>query len=251
MRKARDYSTARPRHHELYDPLPVSQDVPVIIDDILEINLVLVGVSLVNTSEERATFHKDVATEIVSTETGLGAGIIERVHTLRRDRVRVVASIQPTGTPDRTIIAREYPDESDLDRLAEVAGMAIANTDLNNQTPRALGYNIELAYEPESAGLAIKYLADRLFIPSLLQDGGWQLSGGAGQLFFQKDDQNWRVRLEPRFNDDTTTKVFASINLHRIASDLALPTESSIRDSFQLLWGEAHQIVDLLDGGVV
>ena len=214
----------------------------VTIEDVIEANLILVGVSLVNTSEELSAFRKDVGTEVVRAETGFGAEVIDRTHTLNRDRIRVV------GTPDRSAIVRDYPAERDLERLAQVAEMAIANTDLNEQALKALGYNIELVYEPDSKELAIKYLADRLFMPHLLQDGGWRLFGGAGRLFFEKDERFWQVRLEPRFNDDATTKIFVSMNLHQSGADLHFPTEGDIRNSLKLLWAEAHNLVNQLDG---
>ena len=212
----------------------------VTIKDILQTNLILVGVSLINTPEEHAAFRKDVGTEVVRAEIGLGQDIIERTHTLNRDRITVA------GSSERSVIVREYPAESDLERLAQVAGMAISNTDLDGQEVQAFGYNIELVYEPDSEELAIKYLANRMFIPHLLQDGGWHLFGGTGRLLFQKGGQSWQARLEPRFNDDTTTSIFASLNLHRAES--SLPTEDDVRDSLNLLWAEAHNIVTQLDG---
>ena len=212
----------------------------VTIRDVLQTNLILVGVSLINTPEEHAAFRKDVGTEVVRAEIGLGQEVIERTHTLNRDRITV------TESSGRSVITREYPADSDLERLAQVAGMAIANTDLDGQELQAFGYNIELVYEPDSEELAIQYLADRLFMPHLLQDEGWQLFGGTGRLFFQKGGQPWQARLEPRFNDDTTTSIFASLNLHRAESDL--PTEDDIRDSLKLLWTEAHNLVTQLDG---
>ena len=217
---------------------------PVTIEDILQTNLVLIGVSLINTPEELSAFRHSVGTEVTSVETGLGPEVVNRTHTLNRDRITV------TGAPERSAIARGYPAESDLERLAQVAWMAIANTDLKGQEVQAFGYNIELVYEPDSEGLAIQYLAERLFMPRLLQDGGWRLLGGAGRLFFEKAGRFWQARLEPRLNDDTATRIFASLNLHRSEVDLPLPTEADIRDSLKLLWAEAHSLVNHLDESI-
>ena len=212
-----------------------------IIEDILQANMVLIGISLVNTPNELAAFHKSVGTEITSVEAGMGTEVVNRIHTLNRDRIKV------TGTPDRSGIAREYPEESDLARLAQVAGMAIANTDLKGQELRAFGYNIELVYEPPSRERAIQYLLDRLFVPNLLRDGGLRLFGGSGRLFFEKNGRNWQAVLEPRFNDDKTTRIFMSLNLHRPETDLELPTEAEIERSLKSIWDEAHNLVDQLD----
>ena len=214
----------------------------VTIEDILQANLVLLGVSLINTPDKSAIFRKVVSTEVTTAEAGLGTEVVNRTHALNRDRITI------TGSPDRSAIVREYPTESDLERLAQVAAMAIENTDFDGQELRAFGYNIELVYEPDSKELAIQYLSHRLFIPTLLQEGGWRLFGGAGRLVFEKDGRIWQARLEPRFNDQTTSKVFVSLNLHRSETGLTFPTEAEIRDSLKLLWEEAHSLVHQLDG---
>ena len=215
---------------------------PVTIEDVLQANMILVGINLINTPEELTAFRGDVGTEVVTAETGFGNEIVERTLTLNRDRIRVM------WASDRSAIVREYPAASDIERFAQVAGMAIRNTGLDDQELRAFGYNIELAYEPDSKELATKYLSDRLFMPLLLRDEGWQLTGGAGRLSFEKDGRLWQVRLEPRLNDDTTTRIFASVNLHQAEADLSFPSESEIRDCLRLLWCEAHNLVNQLDG---
>ena len=211
------------------------------IEDVLQVNLILVGVRLINTPAEIAAFRRDVGTEVATAEAGLGDEVIDRTHVLNRDRIRV------TGTPERSSVVREYPTERDLDRLAQVGGMAISNTDLDGQKLRAYGFNVELVYEPDSGERAIEYLSKRLFMPRLLQNAGCRLFGGAGRLYFEKDGRIWQARLEPRLNDDASTRIFASLNLHRSQDDLCLPTETEISDSLRLIWAEVHNLVDHLD----
>ncbi len=212
------------------------------IEDVLQTNLTLIGVRLVNTPEERETFREGVQTEIVTAEAGLGGEVFERTHNLSRDRITVVS------TSDRTVIVREYPAKNDLERLAQVAAMAIENTNLDGQELRAIGYNIELVCESDSKNLAIEYLAEHLFMPHLLKGDDSRLSGGAGRLFIEKSGRRWQARLEPRFNDETTTKIFASLNLHHSEASLSFPTEDDIRDSLTLVWNEVHDLLIHLDG---
>lgn len=212
------------------------------VEDVLQTNLTLIGVSLVNTPEEREAFREGVNTEVVTAEAGLGGEVIERTHNLNRDRITVV------NTPDRTVIVREYPAKGVLKRLAQVASMAIERTNLDGQELRALGYNIELVCESDSKELAIEYLADHLFTPHILNDDESRLVGGAGRLFFEKSGRRWQTRLEPRFNDETTTKIFASLNLHHSEASLSFPTEDDIRDSLTLVWDEVHDLLIRLDG---
>ena len=70
------------------------------VEDVLQTNLTLIGVSLVNTPEEREAFREGVNTEVVTAEAGLGGEVIERTHNLNRDRITVV------NTPDRTVIVK-------------------------------------------------------------------------------------------------------------------------------------------------
>ena len=196
------------------------------IEDILQVNLVLVGANVIKSQNEMAAFYEDVGVEVTSVETGvLGADPINRTHTLNRDRITIVS------TQNRSVVSREYPLETDLGRLAQVASMAISNSDLEDQELRAFGYNIELVFEPSSKEKAIHYLLKRLFNPDLLRNKGSRLIGGTGRIFFEKNGRYWRATLQPRFNDENTTKIFLSLNLHRGETDLSLLTEIEIRDS--------------------
>ena len=199
---------------------------------------------MVNTPEEREAFRKAVETEVVTTETGLVGSdeVVERTHVLSRDRITVVSN------PDRTIVVREYPGKSGLGRLAQVVAMAIANTNLDEQELRAFGYNIELICESDSKDLALQYLADHLFTSHILRDDESRLIGGSARLFFEKSDRKWQARLEPRFNDETTTKIFASLNLHHSGPDLAFPTEDDMGASLTLVWNEVQDLLIRLDG---
>ena len=211
------------------------------VEDVLQVNLIVVGVNLINTQEELDALRREVGVEIVTGEARLGAELVERTHDLNRDRIMI------RSTPERTAIAREYPEESDLGRLAQVAGLAVENTDLTGQEMQALGYNVELVYESDTKEPALKYLAGHLFKSSLLR-GDAEISGGAARLFYTKGGRTWQARLEPRFNDDATTKIFAALNLHQADADLSSLGEPSIRDSLKLLWDEIHSLIGQLEG---
>ena len=211
-------------------------------EEILEINLILVGIKLLNTREEAIAFRRSVGTEVSVSDARSGNELVIRSHNVNRDRITV------TVNPDSSAISREFPRQEDLDRLAEVAGIAMANTVLEGQQLRAFGYNVDLVFEPNSSQSAIEYLRNRLFLPNLLQEGGRQVFGGSGRLHYQKNGYRWQVVLEPRLNEEATSRVFAGINLHRSEPALAVPTEDDIRDSLNLVWAEAHSLVSQLDG---
>ena len=212
------------------------------VEDVLQVNLVLVGLNLLNTQQETAAFRQAAGTEVLSTETGVANEVISRTHTLNRDRITIAR------TPDRSSVVREFPREEDLARLAQVAVMAISNTDLTEQALRAFGYNIDLIYEADPPEDAIGYLGERLFRADLFQGEQRNLRGGSGKIYFEKDGRYWQAALEPRLNDENTTRIFASVNLHRPQADLSQLTEYEIRNSLELLWAEAHNLVNEIDG---
>ena len=209
-------------------------------EEVLEVNLVLAGISLLNTTEEASAFRQGVKAEVRASEAVSGSEMIHRSYTLNRDRVMV------TVTPDRSVIVREYPIQADLERLAEIAGIAIEKTDLADQELRAMGYNIDLVYEPSQTESAILYLATRLLSGNLFEGGERQLVGGASRLYFDKGGQHWQAVLEPRLNDEATFKVFVSLNLR--IEDLSLPTKAMINDSLKSLWAEAQDLVNQIHG---
>lgn len=212
--------------------------------DILQANLVLVGIGLINTQEEIAAFHQAVETEVLSVEAGVGSEVVtNRAHTLNRDRIAL------SRIADRMTISREYPEQASLERLATVARTAIDVTHPTGDQLRAFGYNVELVYEPDPQENAIRYLAERLFVPNVLRDEGASLTGGAARLFFEKDGRRWQSTLEPRLNDEATNRIFATLNLHRAEPDLALPTRDEILESLTLAWNEAHDLIDRIDKG--
>ena len=214
---------------------------PTKIVDTLQTNLVLVGISLINTPEEIAAFRQQVDTEVMTAEAGLGTELINRSHTLNRDRIAVLR------IADRTTISREYPDYAGLERLATVAATAIGVTNQPGDELRAFGYNIELIYEPDPPEPAIQYLVQRLFKQNVLHDEEARLFGGAARLYYEKSHLRWQATLEPRLNDDEATRIFASLNLHYPGSDLNTPAERDILDSLKLVWDEAHDLIERLD----
>ena len=97
-----------------------------------------------------------------------------RILTLRRERIELNLS------PSRSLIAREYPDQADFERLDEVATLAIANTELADKRPQAFGYNIEMVFEQDTQQPAIYYLGERLFNYQALGKDDWKPLGGRG-----------------------------------------------------------------------
>ena len=212
--------------------------------EVLKAELVLVGVGLIKTPEELVAFRSAVGSDVVaalSLTTNIPSGITEPGGSLTVDRERISLDISPS----RAVIRRDYPSLDDLARLVQVAGFAITNTDLADQKPRAFGYNIELVYDQDSGLSASRYLADRLFTPGSFVIEGGQFIGGAGRLIYEGSGKRWTIAIEPRFNDNETTRIFLTLNLHR--GEQRLPDEEEISASLQEAWEQAHSFAKRLD----
>ena len=216
------------------------------VQDVLKANIVLLGVELLTSGPEELDAFRDA----VDTEVGIAPNLvlggplpnIEASGTLTLNRDRIVVEISPS----RSTIAREYPSFEDLGRLAEVAGYAIAETDLGDRRPRAFGYNIELVYDQDSGLPAVRYLADRLFAAEISSNEGWQLIGGAGRLVFEDENGKPRnITIEPRFDDRAPTKISMILNVHE--NEQRLPAEDEIKNSLEETWRQAHEFVNRLD----
>ena len=214
------------------------------VQDVLKANIVLLGVGLLTKSEELDAFRDAVDTEVEIGPNLFLGGPLPNIEasgmvTLNRDRILVHVF------PSRSTIAREYPSFEDLGRLAEVAGYAIAKTDLEDRRPQAFGYNIELVYDQDSGLPAVRYLADRLFAAEISGNEGWQLIGGAGRLVFDEDGKPRSITIEPRFDDRAATKISMSLNVHE--NEQRLPDEGEIKDALEETWRQAHEFVNRLD----
>ena len=217
------------------------------IQAVIEANLVLIGVGLLNTQEEQLAFAKAVDTEVSGVSSGievnLPAGSTAPSHqlTLAQDRIFLECSAS------RTRIRREYPSKKDLDRLAEIAGLAISITNHETEQLRAIGYNVDLFYEHDSEMSSLEYLGERLIAPHVGTRTGVNLTGASSVLRFESDGQLWQIRLEPRFNERQTNRIFASLNLHRDAT--TLPAQRDIQAALRETWRQAHRFVSKLDEG--
>ena len=217
------------------------------VQDILKTNLVLIGIGLLNDPDQVRAFQNEVDTEVIVTAgfsvnlASQGNPIPTQTTSLDRDRITI------ESTSDRTIITREYPSPTDLDRLSEITSFAIRHTDSVEDSMTAFGCNLELVYEQASASTSLQYLRERLFGETSIDVDGWNLTGGSGKLMFDSDDGRWTVQLEPRFNNQETSKVFMSVNLHLV--DPGIPSVEELKRFLDLGWDRSHKFVVRLDEG--
>ena len=221
---------------------------PADVQDVLKLNIVFVGLGLLSDPTEVKAFSQEIGSDVELAAEGPAAGFppgapaLGRKFALLRDRISIAL------LSDRTVIERELPAESDLDRLAEVVELAVKSTSPKEEGLKAFGYNLELVYNQSSGSPSLRYLGNRLFNNSEVALKGWTLVGGAGRLSFESSVGRWNIRVEPRFNDETSNKVFLSLNLHK--DETQIPTLEDMRDSFAHVWEQAHAFVKRLDENV-
>ena len=213
--------------------------------EVIKASLVLVGLHLLGTPEQIESFKRAIGTDVQLSGVGMGVnmqtGVAEPGLALALSRDRITLDLSAS----RSMINRDYPSREDLPRLAEVAGQAISNTLVAEQQLRAFGFNVELIFGQQSAATAFEYLSKRLFDVGPLGNEGWQFVGGAGRLVFNDIGRRWTISLEPRFNDETESRVFLSVNLHK--AEHTPPGEGEIRDSLDEIWDEVHNFIQRLD----
>ena len=221
---------------------------PVEVQDVLKINIVFVGISVLDDPGKVAAFSDAVGADVlrVGEEFGLVGGFspvasaVGQRLVLQRDRINIGSS------PDRTIIEREFPSENDLQRLADVADKALLSRE-REDLPRTFGYNLELVYDQDSGSPAFQYIGRRLFREDTFAPQGWALAGGAGRLLFGSSTGRWAVQIEPRFNDETSSRVYLNLNFHK--KEQRLPDLDEMLRTFQYVWSQSHDFAQRLDEG--
>ena len=223
---------------------------PVTELEVLKVDLVFLGIKLLNDDSRTKSFKEAVNAEIshgsgisIDALATTGHPLEESTRILSLDRDRITLQLSSS----RSVIRRDYPLESDLARLAEIVELLISNTDLNGQTLEAVGVNLELVYDQDARLPAVTYLAKRL-LPTqrpFFQD--WTLNGGSCKLHFSdKERRRWNISMEPRLNAPNTTKVFTNLNLH--CDTDKLPKRQEVQQSFGEAWSTVIEFIRHVDG---
>ena len=213
--------------------------------DVVSANLVLVGIDLLNEPDEVERFRNALDIDLrleVGLVTNLPSGLTEPSRTLTLNRERIALNLSSS----RSSIAREYPEQPDLTRLAQIAELAIGDARCaGGQPPQAFGYNIEMVFDQSSGQPAIRYIGECLFGHQSFGKAGWSLLGGTGQLIFTDDASQWTITIRPQPGDVATTRVLLALNLHK--DEQRFPTESESKASLEEVWNEAKAFMNRLD----
>ena len=217
------------------------------VDDVLKVNLVLVGTMLLRTQEQRDAFQQKIGTEIMSSgvlieKVGNAQEFTGHVLQIPKDRISLECS------DFRTAINRDYPRFDEIDRFADVIDYAISCSADNMKPITAFGFNTSLTFDNDSNIPAIRYIADRFFSSRLPSDDDSHLVGGFGKLIFRSNEYQSTFTVEPRRGDTTTTKVFLDINRHFDHGHC--PRGEELVQNLESLWTDAHALVNRIEANV-
>ena len=208
--------------------------------DLLAVDFVLVGAQLLSTTQEVADFgHTE--DEVTVAPLRQGETPIPDGKRLRIDKKRINIDL----FADRSRVRQEYPSESDLPALAHLVTNMLQHSKAPLDNVRAHGYNIDLSYDQDSAPSAYSYISKRIFgTTSPIEH--WHIVGGNGAMRLVGGDGVTRnINIEPRFQDETTQRVFLTFNLHFGGSHIP-PGDEIARRLSQVL-EEAKAFIEALD----
>lgn len=222
------------------------------VEDIIRMNVVLAGIQLLTSPGEKDAFSVTVNAEVTEAMTqgfAISFGppgtstppppIAEpRLLTLQKERITLDLS------PGLSTIFRDYPTGNDIQRLAEVAHLAISHTNIEGQTLQAFGVNLEAVCGLPSGKTFDGFLASNIYATNITGNPQYKLTGGATRMTFQNGKGQWNIGIEPRFGDVTSNKLFMTLNLHD--SSGSMPIESELNESLINLMEHAHIFADIL-----
>lgn len=213
-------------------------------ETVLNINLVLVGVDLLNepgmVDQFRSDFGPDMSAEVDPVAAAV-RGLAEPPRTLTLGKDRIQLMLHAT----KSAISQEYPEDMAFTKLASVAFRAIELS--KSKSPKAIGYNMGWIFEQDSGQPAIQYIGNRLFGTLPLDEPGRRIVGGNGKLIFEDAAGQWIITVEPRFNDPNTSLVFVGLNLHK--QQPHFPSESEIKTTLTKVLQEARAFAKRLEAG--
>ena len=218
------------------------------VEDVLAVNVVLVGIELLRTAGEVEACSAVLGGELI--QDGAFVDVVGQLpavrgRVLRAPRERVLVEVSER----RSRVTKEYPaGMDDVATVARVASRALVDSTIENPMVSAHGFNFSMVYTDESGEEALPYLGRRIFAPPAFAPDDWTSFGGQGKLKFQDGVRQWTITLEPRLQVPNTSKVFLDINVH--VPEAGVPQEDEMETQLRALWERAHTLIEAIDANV-
>lgn len=216
----------------------------------IEASFVIVGRELLTTPDMKSAFPTVMGLEAIHDSPlgihvdGVAQGVVAS-HRMTFPRQRISLQL----SPERSSVTKEFPDgDADLMQLADVIASALSESALPEDELWSFGFNSHVVYDQGIRPTAREYLVDRLVNQERFAAGGAEITAGLAFNLVGRSDEcsQWNLRLEPRFQDPTTSKVFMWLNHH--FEQVELP--DSRNNTFQYLSGvvsHAHRLIEAMN----
>ena len=218
------------------------------VEDVLSVNVVLVGIELLRIAAEVEACSAAFDGEFI--QDGAFVDVVgqmppARGRMLRAPRERILVEVSQR----RSRFTKEYPGGvDDVALVADVASRALESTTVEEPAVSAHGFNLAMVYRDASGEEALPYLGRRIFAPPAFAPDGWTSFGGQGKLKFQDGVRQWTITLEPRLQAPNTQKVFLDVNLH--VPEAGVPSQDEMEAQLRALWEQAHGLMNAIDNNV-
>ena len=231
-------------------------------EEILNINLTLPGIQLLNSDAPKEHFERLVGAEVIEeTQAGTMGFYVSINFSQQADQETLHTPVAPPPPPrrwriardrilldllpDRTTIVKEYPNSDDIDRFAEVVGIAFKQTNFDVQQLRRGGYglNIEAMCRLASEESATQFLVNQLYTPNIFQREGYGVDAEILQLRLHHDQEQWRVQFRPRLPND---RILIGLSLLKQANGGLVPSAEDLSRWFTQAWKQMGAIIELL-----
>ena len=160
---------------------------------------------------------------------------------IQSDRISVIR--RPDG---HTSIKRDFPaSHDDLDRLAEVAELVIANTVRDRQS-HTIGFNVEAYCTYRNDIPASQYLANRFFdVRGLASVGFRDFASSSWELEFSDDTRRWSITVKRLENAFDEPNLFVTLNSH--FENESLPDKHTIKKRLAETWDGIPRFIENLE----
>ena len=220
------------------------------LEDVLEANIVLAGARLLQEPHQRDQFARRVGADVEiasmpadapSALSGLAPANIlptaDLAVLLQKERVSVQVS-------SNTTVRQHYARYDGLERLANIAYLAIECSEAIEFPLQAYGCNINAVFTQDEHNSSQAFIAASLFSSKLATLDNWPLTGGGAQLVYQSGSHTLTFRVEPRVNDVLGQRVFLNLNQHVDAE--FMPSKELIWTNLQLAWRSTEYLAENL-----
>ena len=215
------------------------------IIDVMKIDVVLLGDNNLNDESAVDSLKRALDLDDLQIARGLATNALTGENSpaitvsINRERTLMEA------LPNRLAVGKEYPQQTDINRVAEITMAGIDCSTLRTQDSVPRGYNAEVLFRLDNARPAAAFISEHLLKSDQLGKDDWEPIGQYGRVVYQQNDRRWTFSVEPRNHDFSTPILYVATNLH--IENQPIPDLSTFVEELSSVWLETQEFVGRLD----